>query len=156
MRLETKLTKANELLATNERELKNAVHATLCANPPEVTVVKGASTLMKALSKLSLSKFLHELKNYRDISSLPAVAQLITKGLKVEVKGNEKGVDFDWSEVAIKQGSPLRSHAARIVAVRGDGQYEVEFDYVTWGTKGEDGYVPNVHKTLRATQFRIL
>ena len=31
---QNKLTEANELLAANERELKNAVHATLCANPP--------------------------------------------------------------------------------------------------------------------------
>ena len=111
---------------------------------------------MKALSKLSLSKFLHELKNYRDISSLPAVAQLITKDLKVEVKGDEEGINWNWTEKAVKDGMPSQSHAARIVAVRGDGQYEVEFDDVCSGTKGKDGYVPNVHKTLRATQFRIL
>ena len=163
MRLEKELTivkkekdEAQTKLTEAERELKNAVHATLCANPPEAAVVKGASTFMKALSKLSLSKFLHELKNYRDISSLPAVAQLITKDLKVEVKGDEEGINWNWTEKAVKDGLPSESHAATITAVRDDGQYEVEFDHICSGTKGEDGYVPNVHKTLRATQFRIL
>jgi hypothetical protein len=161
VRLETKLTKANELLATNERELKNAVHATLCANPPEAAVVKGASPFVKALSKLSLSKFLHELmgcKNH-DISKLPSIAQLITKGLKVEVKGDEEGA-FGWSSEALKKGDDKKSWSAKIIQVKDGGNYdsiyEVEFDNVQSGTKGEDGYVPNIRKTLRATQFRIL
>ena len=154
---QTKLTEANELLAANERELRNAVHATLCANPPEVTVVKGASPFMKALSKLSLSKFLHELmgcKNH-DISKLPSIAQLITKGLMVEVKGDEEGA-FGWSSEALKNGDDKKSWSAKIIQVKDGGKYEVEFDNVHAGTKGEAGYIPNFRKTLRATQFRIL
>ena len=150
---QTKLTEANELLAANERELKNAVHATLCANPPtEATVVKGASPLMK-----NLSKFLEAFKNLgceADISNLqPAVAQLITKDLKVEVKGSEEGV-WSWNEKAKKDGLPSQSHAATITAVRGDGQYDVKFDsiYSNPETPEQEFCV----KTLRATQFRIL
>ena len=154
---ETKLTKANEQLAVS---LKNAVHATLCAiDPPENnTGATGASPFLK-----SWSKFVHELKNLgcanHDISNLylqPAVAQFITKGLKVEVKGNEHGVNWNWSENAKEKGVLLQSHAARIVAVRGDGQYEVEFDHVTSGTATGSYKPPHFRTTLRATQFRIL
>ena len=154
---ETKLTKANEQLAVS---LKNAVHATLCAiDPPENnTGATGASPFLK-----SWSKFVHELKNLgcanHDISNLylqPAVAQFITKGLKVEVKGNEHGVNWNWSENAKEKGVLLQSHAARIVAVRGDGQYEVEFDHVTSGTATGGYKPPHFRTTLRATQFRIL
>jgi hypothetical protein len=149
---QAKLTKANEQLAANERELKNAVHATLCANPPETTVVKGASPLMK-----NLSRFLQAFKNLgceADISNLqPAVAQLITKDLKVEVKGDEKGV-FSWTDES--KGSAKKSWSAKIIQVKNGGYYELEFDNVSAGTKGEEGYVQNVRKTLRATQFRIL
>ena len=155
---ETKLTKANEQLAVNENSLKNVVHATLCANPPENKGATGASPFIKIWSK-----FVHELKilgcENHDISNIylqPTVAQLITKGLKVEVKGNEEGADFKWSEAAVKQGSPLCSHAARIVAVKDGGKYEVEFDNVTSGKFGTKGYKPHIRRTLRATQFRIL
>ena len=153
---QAKLTKANEQLAVNENSLKNVVHATLCANPPENTGAKGASPFLK-----SWSKFVHELWNLgcenHDIYNLcfhPALEQLITKGLKVEVKGNEKGVNFNWSAKAKERGVLLKSHAARIVAVRGDGQYEVEFDHVV--DDGTKGYKPHFRTTLRATQFRIL
>ena len=129
-----------------------------CANPPENKGATGASPFIKIWSK-----FVHELKilgcENHDISNLylqPAVAQLITKGLKVEVKGNEEGADFKWSEAAVKQGSPLCSHAARIVAVKDGGKYEVEFDNVTSGKFGTKGYKPHIRRTLRATQFRIL
>ena len=155
---QAKLTKANEQLAVNENSLKNVLHATLGANPPENTGAKGASPFLK-----SWSKFIHELWNLgcenHDIYNLylqPFVAQLITKGLKVEVKGNEKGVNFYWSAKAKERGFHLQSHAARIVAVKDGGKYEVEFDHVTSGTFGTKGYKTNVRKTLRATQFRIL
>ena len=150
---QTKLTEANELLAANERELKNAVHATLCANPPtEATVVKGASPLMK-----NLSKFLEAFKNLgceADMWNLqPAVAQLIMKDLKVEVKGDEKGV-FSWTDES--KDSAKKSWSAKIIQVKDGGKYEVEFDNVQLGTKGKEGFVPNFRRTLRATQFRIL
>ncbi len=155
---QTKLTEANEQLAVNENSLKNAVHATLCANPPENTGAKGASPFLK-----SWSKFVHELWNLgcenHDIYNLcfhPALEQLITKGLKVEVKGNEKGVNFKWSAKAKERGTHLQSHAARIVAVKDGGKYEVEFDHVSSGTFGTKGYKSHFRKTLRATQFRIL
>ena len=153
VRLERELAEANWLLAANERDLKNVVHAKLCVKPPKAGLVKGASPFMEILSKLSLAKFLHELKNYRDISSLPAVAQLITKDLKVEVKGDEEGV-WHWTDKAVKDGLPSQSHAATITAVRGDGQYDVKFDsiYSNPETPEQEFCV----KTLRATQFRIL
>ena len=143
---QAKLTKANEQLAVNENSLKNAVHATLCANPPKNTGAKGASPFIK-----SWSKFVHELKNLgcenHDISNLylqPAVAQLITKGLKVEVTGNNVcnhenwRNDKDWYPGFIKE-------------VRQNGKFEVEFDRLT---------LPGVKtpwtKVLTAVQFRIL
>ena len=83
-----------ELLAANERELKNAVHATLCANTPtEVTVVEGRESFMKKLCP-SLYRHLKNLDCNADISNLqPAVAQLITKDLKVEVHGKHIKLD---------------------------------------------------------------
>ena len=91
-----------------------------------------------------------------DISDLqPAVAQLITKDLKVEVKGDEEGV-FSWTDESLKKGSAKKSWSAKIIQVKDGGKYEVEFDNVHAGTKGEAGYIPNFRKTLRATQFRIL
>ncbi len=143
---QAKLTKANEQLAVNENSLKNAVHATLCANPPKNTGAKGASPFIK-----SWSKFVHELKNLgcenHDISNLylqPAVAQHITKGLKVEVTGNNVcnhenwRNDKDWYPGFIKEE-------------RQNGKFEVEFDRLT---------LPGVKtpwtKVLTAVQFRIL
>ena len=150
---ETKLTKANEQLAVNENSLKNAVHATLIS--PKNTGATGASPFMK-----SLSKFVHELKNLgcanHDISNLylePAVAKLIPKGLKVEVKGNEPGVNWNWSEKAVERGTPLRSHVATITALRDDGGFEVECDNVTTGS-GMDK--KPLRLELSASQYRIL
>ena len=150
---ETKLTKANEQLAVNENSLKNAVHATLIS--PKNTGATGASPFMK-----SLSKFVHELKNLgcanHDISNLylqPAVAKLIPKGLKVEVKGNEPGVDWNWSKAAVEKGTPLRSHVATITALRDDGGFEVECDNVTTGS-GMDK--KPLRLELSASQYRIL
>ena len=143
---ETKLTKANEQLAVNENSLKNAVHATLCANPPKNTGAKGASPFIK-----SWSKFVHELKNLgcenHDISNLylqPAVAQLITKGLKVEVTGNNVCNHENWR-------NDKDWHPGFIKEVRQNGKFEVEFDRLT---------LPGVKtpwtKVLTAVQFRIL
>ena len=143
---QAKLTKANEQLAVNENSLKNAVHATLCANPPKNTGAKGASPFIK-----SWSKFVHELKNLgcenHDISNLylqPAVAQLITKGLKVEVTGNNVCNHENWR-------NDKDWHPGFIKEVRQNGKFEVEFDRLT---------LPGVKtpwtKVLTAVQFRIL
>ena len=141
---QTKLTKANEVLAANERELKNAVHATLCANPPtEVTVVKGASPLMK-----NLSKFLQAFKNLgcdADISNLqPAVAQLITKDLKIEVYGNNVCNHENWK-------NNKDWHRGFIKEVHKNGKFKVQFDTLTG--KGVTTPWTNV---LKAKQFRIV
>ena len=111
--------------------------------PSEVTVVEGASPLMKGLSQ-----FLHEIMTLgceADISNLqPAVAQLITKGLKVEVTGNNVcnhenwRNDKDWYPGFIKE-------------VRQNGKFEVEFDRLTL----PGGKTPWT-KVLTAVQFRIL
>ena len=149
---QAKLTKANEQLAVNENSLKNAVHATLIS--PKNTGATGASPFMK-----SLSKFVHELKNLgcanHDISNLylqPAVAKLIPKGLKVEVKGNEPGV-FNWSAEAKERGTEKQSWSAKIIQVKDGGKYEVEFDNVTTGS----GTKKKPHRLiLSASQYRIL
>ena len=143
---QTKLTEANEQLAVNENSLKNAVHATLCANPPENTGAKGASPFLK-----SWSKFVHELWNLgcenHDIYNLcfhPALEQLITKGLKVEVTGNNVCNHENWR-------NDKDWHPGFIKEVRQNGKFEVEFDRLT---------LPGVKtpwtKVLTAVQFRIL
>ena len=146
---QNKLTEANELLAANERELKNAVHATLCANPPDAAVVKGASPLMK-----NLSKFLQAFKNLgceADISNLqPAVAQLITKDLKVEIHGKH----INWTDDAKKKGLPSKFHTGKLVKMDdASGLYEVELDDVFWhhGTPQQKKY----RGTFSAQNFRI-
>ena len=148
---QTKLTEANELLAANERELKNAVHATLCANPPEATVVKGASAFMKGLSK-----FIQGLKhldcNNNECAPLqPAVAQLITKDLKVEIHGRHIN---NWTDDAKKKGLPLQFHTGKLVKMDDEsGLYEVELDSIVTnaGTPQEKKY----RDTFSAQNFRI-
>ena len=143
---QTKLTEANELLAANERELKNAVHATLCANlEPKATVVEGASPLMK-----NLSKFLQAFKNLRcdaDMWNLqPAVAQLITKDLKIEVCGHNVCAHENWKDIK-------KWHRAFIKEVRQNGKFKVQFETLTGTT---DGVTTPWTKVLTAEQFRIL
>ena len=87
---QAKLTKANEQLAANERELKNAVHATLCdpvhhASAARPVRDKNAGPITKVCSTI-----LRALQNPKDSyghSLKPAVAQIITRDLKVEVTG---------------------------------------------------------------------
>ena len=147
---QAKLTEANELLAANERELKNAVHATLCANPPQAAVVEGASPLMK-----NLSKFLQAFKNLgceADMWNLqPAVAQLITKDLKVEIHGKH----INWTDDAKKKGLPSKFHTGKLVKMDdASGRYEVELDSIVWnaGTPQEKKY----RDKFSAQNFRIL
>ena len=87
---QAKLTKANEQLAANERELKNAVHATLCdpgyhASAARPVRDKNAGPITKVCSTI-----LRALQNPKDSyghSLKPAVAQIITRDLTVEVTG---------------------------------------------------------------------
>ena len=87
---QAKLTKANEQLAANERELKNAVHATLCdpgyhASAARPVRDKNAGPITKVCSTI-----LRALQNPKDSyghSLKPAVAQIITRALTVEVTG---------------------------------------------------------------------
>ena len=87
---QTKLAAANEQLAANERELKNAVHATLCdpvhhASAARPVCDKNAGPITKVCSTI-----LRALQNPKDSyghSLKPAVAQIITRDLTVEVTG---------------------------------------------------------------------
>ena len=87
---QAKLTKANEQLAANERELKNAVHATLCdpgyhASAARPVRDKNAGPITKVCSTI-----LRALQNPKDSyghSLKPAVAQIMTRDLTVEVTG---------------------------------------------------------------------
>ena len=125
-------------LATSQRR-------TTRDRPSEVTVVEGTSPLMKGLSQ-----FLHEIMTLgceADISDLqPAVAQLITKDLKVEVLGNNVCTHENWK-------NNQNWHPGFIKEVRKDGKFEVEFDKLTRTTDGVTTPWTNV---LKAKQFRIV
>ena len=82
----------------------------------------------------------------------PAVAKLIPKGLKVEVKGNEPGV-FNWSAEAKERGTEKQSWSAKIIQVKDGGKYEVEFDNVTTGSGTKK---KPFRLELSASQYRIL
>ena len=118
--------------------------------PSEVTVVEGASPLMKGLSQ-----FFHEIMNLgceADISNLqPAVAQLITKDLKVEIHGKH----INWTDDAKKKGLPSKFHTGKLVKMDdASGRYEVELDSIVWnaGTPQEKKY----RDKFSAQNFRIL
>ena len=96
-----------------------------------------------------LSQFFHEIMNLgceADISNLqPAVAQLITKDLKVEVLGNNVCTHENWK-------NNQNWYPGFIKEVRKDGKFEVEFDKLTRTTDGVTTPWTNV---LKAKQFRI-
>ena len=150
--LAKKLAKANEILAANERELKNVVHATLCVSsaesdpPTDVVVAEGASPFIKVLSK-----FIPAITNYATRRVSEALAQSTFEELKVEVHGKH----INWTDEAIRKGLPSQFHTGKLVKMDdASGLYEVELDSV-WihrGTTQEKKY----RDTFSAQNFRIL
>ena len=59
----------------------------------------------------------------------PAVAQLITKDLKVEIQGNTSY----WTDDAKKKGGTSKFHTGKLVKMDdASGRYEVELDSIVW------------------------
>ena len=150
--LAKKLAKANELLAANERELKNVVHATLCVSsaesepPTDVVVAEGASPFIKVLSK-----FIPAITNYATRRVSEALAQSTFEELKVEVHGKH----INWTDEAIRKGLPSQFHTGKLVKMDdASGLYEVELDgvWIHRGTTQEKKY----RDTFSAQNFRIL
>ena len=150
--LAKKLAKANEILAANERELKNVVHATLCVSsaesdpPTDVVVAEGASPFIKVLSK-----FIPAITNYATRRVSEALAQSTFEELKVEVHGKH----INWTDEAIRKGLPSQFHTGKLVKMDdASGLYEVELDgvWIHRGTTQEKKY----RDTFSAQNFRIL
>jgi len=150
--LAKKLAKANELLAANERELKNVVHATLCVSstesvPPTDTVVaEGASPFIKVLWKIIPA--IIELC-YPEVSEV--LAQSTLEDLKVEVHGKH----IRWNDDAKKKGLPSQFHTGKLVKMDNEsGLYEVELDSIFFnpGTPQQKKY----RDSFSAQNFRIL
>ena len=149
--LAKKLAKANEILAANERELKNVVHATLCVSsaesdpPTDVVVAEGASPFIKVLSK-----FIPAITNYATRRVSEALAQSTFEELKVEVHGKH----IEWTDDAKRKGLPSQFHTGKLVKMNdASGRYEVELDSIFCyaGTPQEKKY----RDTFSAQNFRI-
>ncbi|KAH8061806.1 tail collar domain protein [Aureococcus anophagefferens] len=108
-------------IATMERELKFAVHASLCpaTTATHAVPVEGASVLSRLTSAVKIV-----CKSMRSVEA--SVAKEITKDLKVEICGKEI-----WSDEKKYENDRKEFYSGTITEVLADGDYKVAMDTLT-------------------------
>ena len=165
-RLAKELTKANEQLAANERALKNAVHASLCAPVDPVSadglvLEKYANPFTNVLSNILRNIQNMKIQGYSSCTRRikAAVAEIIAQDLNVEITGATLFVAYscDWrnSEEGQKWFSEYRDKK-----FPGIIRYESNSLYRFYASKDAVGYmdrpVPARPCILTAGQFHIM
>ena len=114
-------------LATMERELKSAVHASLCpaTTATHAVPVQGASMLSRLTSVVEFV-----CKSAQSVEA--SVAKEITKNLKVEICGKEI-----WSDEKKYENDRKKYWSGTITELLADGDYKVAMDTLTTGS-GKD------------------
>lgn len=129
---DAELATAKGEIATMERELKSAVHASLCpaTTATHAVPVEGESALSRLASAV---KFV--CKSTQSVKM--SVAAEITKDLKVEIYGGEIWKEFQSTgmKTAQENGNYTKYHRGTITQALHDGKYNVAMDGIFYEGK---------------------